>query len=60
MDFKLGDTVDTACDLGIIGFNLDNVDEEQYLKYGNGVLNNFNKEMEALKAPKKRGRKKTV
>lgn len=50
VNFKLGDTLETACDLGIEGFNPEKVDEEQYIKYGNGVLNNFLKEMAEKKA----------
>lgn len=45
VNFKLGDTLETACDLGIEGFDLNKVNEEQYLKYGNGVLNNYIKEI---------------
>ena len=44
VDFKLGDSIETACDLGIVGFNLDNVDDEQYINYGKGVKKNFEKE----------------
>ena len=44
VDFKLGDTIQTACDLGIKGFNPEKVDDEQYIRYGNGVINNFVKE----------------
>lgn len=50
VNFKLGDTIETACDLGIEGFNLDKVDQEQYLKYGNGVLNNYLKEVAEAKS----------
>ena len=48
VDFMLGDTIETACDLGIVGFNEGNI---PYVKYAEGVRKNVEKEMaEGLKA----------
>lgn len=46
VDFKLGDTIETACDLGIIGFNFDNIKDEDLVKYCNGVVDHMKKELE--------------
>ena len=51
VDFKLGDTIQTACDLGIVGFNFDNIKDEDLVKYCKGVVDNMKKELEeSLKA----------
>lgn len=42
VDFKLGDTLETACDLGIIGLNEENI---PYPKYAEGVRKNVEKEL---------------
>lgn len=42
VDFVLGDTVETACELGIIGLNEENI---PYPKYAEGVRKNVEKEM---------------
>ena len=41
VDFKLGDTIETACDLGIIGFNENKL---MYEKYLNAIKANMEKE----------------
>jgi hypothetical protein len=42
VDFKLGETVDTACDLMVAGLNEENI---PYPKYAEGVRNNLAKEL---------------
>ena len=42
VDFVLGDTIETACELGIIGLNEENI---PYPKYAEGVRKNVEKEM---------------
>lgn len=42
VDFKLGETVDTACDLMVEGLNEENI---PYPKYAEGVRNNLAKEL---------------
>lgn len=43
VDFKLGDTLETACDLGIEGLNEENI---PYPKYAEGVKRNLEKEQQ--------------
>lgn len=60
VDFKLGETVETACDLMVEGLDEENI---PYPKYAEGVRNNLAKELaekEALEAeakPKRKARK---
>ena len=42
IDFKLGETVETACDLMVEGLNEENI---PYPKYAEGVKNNLEKEL---------------
>lgn len=59
VDFKLGDTVETACDLGVEGLNEDNI---PYPKYVEGVKKNLEKELaekETLEQETKPAKKKT-
>jgi len=46
VDFKLGETLETACDLGIIGLNEENI---PYPKYAEGVRKNMEKEQAETK-----------
>lgn len=58
VDFKLGETLETACDLGIEGLNEENI---PYPKYAEGVKNNLEKELAEqaeLEAKPKRKSKK--
>lgn len=60
VDFKLGETLETACDLGIEGLNENNI---PYPKYAEGVKNNLEKELAeqaVLEAKPKRKSKKVA